>query len=82
MTDKIERYEPYTDEGNREGYGNMEPYPEGDWVSFDDYVALAAERGALQAKLEKAVEALKHIEHFDIHAPTHARNTLAELKDT
>lgn len=33
----------------------------------------------LEAKLAKAVEALKHIEHYDIHAPTHARNILKEL---
>ena len=33
----------------------------------------------LEAKLAKAVEALKHIEHCDIHAPTHARNILKEL---
>lgn len=28
----------------------------------------------LEAELAKAVGALKHIEHYDIHAPTHARN--------
>ena len=37
---EVERYDPYTDEGNREGYGEMEKQSDGDWVSYADYQAL------------------------------------------
>lgn len=41
-TTEVKRFEPYTDEGNREGYGQMEPCEGGDWVRATDYDALAA----------------------------------------
>ena len=37
--DKINRFEPYNDEGNREGYGQMIPDPSGDWVLYADAAA-------------------------------------------
>lgn len=56
MTDttEVERFEPYTDEGNREGYGQMEPCEGGDWVRATDYDALAA-------KLAEQIEWVKRL---------------------
>ena len=51
------------------------------WGSDTSLMREAADRiEELEGKLDKAVAALEHIERFDIHAPTYARTTLAELK--
>ena len=47
---EVERYDPYTDEGNREGYGEMEKQPDGDWVRFTDYQALRERAEAAEAE--------------------------------
>lgn len=52
-TGAVERFDPYTDEGNREGYGEMEVQADGEWVRFTDYQAAiqraeAAENDALK----------------------------------
>jgi len=55
MTDElIKRFEPYNDEGNREGYGEMEPCVDGGWVRFPDIEA----RILADANIIKAAEAL------------------------
>jgi len=55
MTDElIERFEPYNDEGNREGYGEMEPCVDGGWVRFSGIEA----RILADAKIIEAAEEL------------------------
>ena len=60
-TGAVERFDPYTDEGNREGYGEMEVQADGEWVRFTDCQAAiqraeAAER-AEAAAWNDAIEA-------------------------
>lgn len=67
MTDKTkpdlsraERYEPYTDEGNREGYGEMEKQPDGEWVRYEDYRALLDAKEAAEAHAELGWDQQRH----------------------
>jgi len=53
MTKKetVERFEPYTDEGNRYNYGQMEQLEDGDWVLYEDYRIKATRIAELEVKV-------------------------------
>ena len=52
----VGRFEPYTDEGNRYNYGEMQPFYDGDWVRYVDYSALSARVAELEAELAKVTQ--------------------------
>ena len=55
MTKKetVERFEPYTDEGNRYNYGQMEQLEDGDWVLYEDYRIQATRIEALEVQIKQ-----------------------------
>lgn len=59
-TEAVERFRPYATNDENGLNMRMEPHQlRGYWVRYYDYTTLLAERDALQAKLDLAVDALK-----------------------
>jgi hypothetical protein len=59
--DAVERLSPYAIDGGRDAYGAMEADTFGDYVAWEDYLALAAERDAARAEVARLQEALAAI---------------------
>jgi hypothetical protein len=63
--DLLDRFDPYTDEGNYYGYGKMLPEPEGDWVRYADHAnalsRLTAELEAVKRERDALLSELKRL---------------------
>jgi hypothetical protein len=54
--DAVERLSPYAIDGGRDAYGAMEADTFGDYVAWEDYLALAAERDAERAEVARVTQ--------------------------